>query len=132
MEPRVATGRNSSRAVLILCSISAETTSLWFTSWAVTLVSCSTLSRSSSSMSEPLVDVSRNSRLSSSCWMSRLFSMTDSNRLTRSASSSERSADTTRASSWSSSPFCVTVKSIMVTLELTSGVYAGFGSFVVM
>ena len=54
-------------------------------------------------------------------WCYRLFSMTDSKRLTRSASSSDRSVATTRPRSWSSNPLWVTVKSIMVTLELTSG-----------
>jgi len=38
----------------------------------------------------------------------------------------------TRPSSWSSSPFIVTVKSIIAVLALTSGVYAGLPSFVVI
>lgn len=53
MLPRVATGRNSSRAELILISVSAAVCSFWLTSWAVTLVMLSTLIRSSSSTKEP-------------------------------------------------------------------------------
>ena len=53
MLPRVATGRNSSRAVVIFTSVSAATCSFWLTSWAVALVMFNTLIRSSSSTKEP-------------------------------------------------------------------------------
>ena len=51
--PRVATGLNSSRASLILISVSAAICSFWLTSRAVALVTCNTLIRSSSSTREP-------------------------------------------------------------------------------
>lgn len=53
MEPRVATGRNSSRAKLILTSVSAATASFSLTSSAVSLVVFSTATRDSSSTNEP-------------------------------------------------------------------------------
>ena len=51
--PRVATGRNSSRASFILASVSAATDSFSLTSDAVSLVIASTCIRDSSSTSEP-------------------------------------------------------------------------------
>ena len=53
MLPLVATGRYSSRALLILISVSAAICSFWLTSSAVVLVTLSTLIRSSSSTREP-------------------------------------------------------------------------------
>ena len=53
IEPRDATARNSSRAMLIFRSVCAETLSFWLTSSAVTLVSCSTWIRASSSTRDP-------------------------------------------------------------------------------
>ena len=53
MLPLVATGRYSSRAVLILISVSAAICSFWLTSRAVDFVILSTLMRSSSSTSDP-------------------------------------------------------------------------------
>ena len=53
MEPRVATGRNSSRARLIFTSVSAATASFSLTSSAVSFVVFSTATRDSSSTSEP-------------------------------------------------------------------------------
>lgn len=51
--PRDATGRNSSRAVFILISVSAAICSFWATSVDVILVEFSTFIRSSSSTREP-------------------------------------------------------------------------------
>ena len=53
MEPREATGRNSSRAKLIFTSVSAATASFSLTSSAVSLVTFSTDTRDSSSTKEP-------------------------------------------------------------------------------
>ena len=53
MLPRVATGRNSSRAAFIFNSVSPATCSFCRTSCAVDLVMFSTLIRSSSSTSDP-------------------------------------------------------------------------------
>lgn len=51
--PRAATGRNSSRAVVILISVSAAVCNFWLTSWAVDLVMFKTLIKFSSSTREP-------------------------------------------------------------------------------
>ena len=53
MEPREATGRYSSLAVVIFTSVSAATTSFSLTSCAVSFVVLSTSMRDSSSTSEP-------------------------------------------------------------------------------
>ena len=58
IDPRVATGRNSSRARLILTSVSAATVSFSLTSSAVSFVVFNTATSDSSSTSEPC----RNSR----------------------------------------------------------------------
>ena len=81
-------GLNSSRAVLILISVSAAMTSFSLTSSAVVLVTLSTSIRDSSSTRDPWVEVRRNSRLSSSSFILRLLLVTSSRRLVRSASSS--------------------------------------------
>ena len=92
----------------------------------------STCISDSSSTSEPWVLVSLYSRLSSSSCIFLLFDVTSSISLVFSASSSDFSVRITLPSSWSSSPFIVTVKSIIAVRADTSGVYDGFGSFVVM
>ena len=56
MLPLVATGLYSSRALLILISVSAAIWSFWLTSRAVVLVTLSTLIRSSSSTREPCLN----------------------------------------------------------------------------
>ena len=86
--PLVATGRYSSRAVLILISVSAAVCNFWLTSTAVTLVMFSTLIRSSSSTREPCVDVRRYSRLSSNSFIFLLLLVTSSINLILSLSSS--------------------------------------------
>ena len=53
MDPRAATGRYSSRAVLIFTSVSAAMTSFSFTSRAVSFVVRSTSIRDSSSTRDP-------------------------------------------------------------------------------
>ena len=53
MLPRVATGRNSSRASLILISVSLATNSFSLTSWAVSFVVFNTVTSDSSSTREP-------------------------------------------------------------------------------
>uniref|UniRef100_A0A2M4D0S6 Putative secreted protein n=1 Tax=Anopheles darlingi TaxID=43151 RepID=A0A2M4D0S6_ANODA len=132
IDPRAATARNSSRAIMIFFSVTSEILSFWFTSSAVVFVSCSTSISASSSTSEPSVDVSRQSRLPSSSFMLRWFFITLSNSCTRSASSSDFSIKITRPSSWSSRPRIVTVKSMIDVLALISGLNGGFGSLVVM
>ncbi|KAK2185973.1 hypothetical protein NP493_215g00029 [Ridgeia piscesae] len=88
--------------------------------------------RSSSSTREPLVLVRRYKRLSSSSFIFCLLAWTSSISLARSLSNSYFSVRMTRPNNWSSSPFIVTVKSMMTVRAEISGVYAGFGSFVVM
>ena len=92
----------------------------------------STCISDSSSTSEPWVLVSLYSKLSSSSCIFLLFDVTSSISLVFSASSSDFSVRITLPSSWSSSPFIVTVKSMIAVRADTSGVYDGFGSFVVM
>ena len=122
MEPRVATGRYSSRAKLIFTSVSAATTSFSFTSVAVSLDVLSTFIRDSSSTREPFVLLSRNSRLSSRSFILHLFPVTSSSSLTRWDSNSCFSERMTRPNSWSSNPFMVTVKSMIEVRALISGV----------
>ena len=132
MLPLEATWRNSSLAALILISVSAETASFLLTTAAVSLVSWRTAISSSSSTKLPSTDVSFSSRLSSNSFIVALFSITSSTSLILSVSKSDFSIRMTRPSSWSSSPFIVTVKSMIAVLALISGLYAGLPILVVM
>ena len=85
---RYIPGRNSSRALLILISVSAAVDSFSLTSSAVSLVTFKTSINDSSSTSEPSVDVSRYSRLSSSSFIFLLLVVTSSSSFVLSASSS--------------------------------------------
>ena len=132
MEPRSAIGRNSSHATWMRTSASPAFLSFSDTSADVFLVMLSTSMISGSSSSEPVQLARRNRRSSCSSMILALYSFTSVLSFVRSVCSSGFSFCTTRSSSWSSRPFIVTVKSMMVTLADSSGVKCGFGRRVVM
>mmetsp|Transcript_20364 Transcript_20364/g.49241 ORF Transcript_20364/g.49241 Transcript_20364/m.49241 type:complete len:228 (+) Transcript_20364:545-1228(+) len=132
IDPRSAIGRNSSHATWIRVSASPAFFSFSETSAEVFLVMFSTSMISGSSSRDPVQLARRKSRSSCSSTIFALYSFTSVLSLVRSVCSSGFSFCTTLSRSWSSRPFIVTVKSMIVTFAESSGVKCGFGSRVVM
>ena len=121
IEPRVAAGVYVRRVASIsLLVVSASATRPWMTLDVIFESESALMSTSSSRM---LPSDSERSRRILSCrslsWRLSAASVLMSWFLARSRSG--RSSRTTRPSSWSSRPSCVTVKLMMVTLMHTSG-----------
>mmetsp|Transcript_22977 Transcript_22977/g.36111 ORF Transcript_22977/g.36111 Transcript_22977/m.36111 type:complete len:272 (+) Transcript_22977:505-1320(+) len=107
--------------------ISAAATSFSFTSFTFALVAASTLMSSVSSSRFPLPELRRSSRMESSCSSALVLAVTSSTTLFSCSSRLRCSFWITMPRSCSSSPFCVTVKSIIVVFAWSSGEKCGLG-----
>mmetsp|Transcript_6223 Transcript_6223/g.7837 ORF Transcript_6223/g.7837 Transcript_6223/m.7837 type:complete len:206 (-) Transcript_6223:7791-8408(-) len=111
----------------MLLLVSSAAINLAFTSAALALVLASTEMSSSSSSKSPELLVRRSSRLASNCIRDLVLAFTSSNTWLSCSSSAFCSLPMTFPRSCSSSPFCVTVKSINVVLACNSGLKLGLG-----